>query len=209
LALDLRIGGGAKSEGRIRIAATQDFADHALPRVLRQFAKTHPRVRLDLRIGRSVELIEALEKSEADLCIVMREEPAADEIGIIREPMLWLAASEGLEDVGRELPLALLDPPCGFRNAALAALNKAGRPYRIAATSQSLAGLRTAIRAGLAVTLRTARWIGPGIKPSDDSLKLPEAGQAEFSIRIRAEAPRAVHDLGRMMQSELALPEHR
>jgi DNA-binding transcriptional LysR family regulator len=54
------------------------------------------------------------------------------------------------------LPLAILAPPCRFRDAALAALEREGRPYRVALETPSLSALRAAVEAGLAVTCRTA-----------------------------------------------------
>lgn len=196
---------GARSEGSVRLAATQDFAESALPKLLRQFAATHPKVRLELRIGRSIELAEAFERRELDVCLTMRMEPKSHEICIIREPMVWLASSEGLRTYDKELPLALLDPPCGFRVAALAALEKAGLPFRIAATSQSLSGLRTAVSAGLAVTVRTARWIGPGISKAEEKLELPDVGTAEFSVRLHPEASPSAQNLAQVMRDDLEI----
>ena len=194
---------GSRAGGRATIAATQDFAESGLPPILRLFAQTHPRLRLDLRIGRSGELSQAFELGEIDVLLTMRLAPASDEIAVLREATIWLASSEGLAVSGDELPLALLDAPCGFRVAALAALDRSRRPYRIAATSQSLSGLRTAVSAGLAVTLRTGRWIGPGVRQADKALKLPEAGDAVFAMRVRADAPAFAHDLGQLLRAEL------
>jgi DNA-binding transcriptional LysR family regulator len=197
---------GARAEGRISLAATQDFAEGGLAPLLRLFATTHPRIGLHLRVGRSVELLHAFEEGEADILVAMGTAPSADEVGVIREPMVWIGSVEGLAAGGDELPLALLDAPCGFRSAALSTLDQARRPYRIAATSQSLSGLRTAVAAGVAVTLRTPRWIGPGLADAGASLQLPAAGEASFSIRVRAEARPSAHSLGRLIYDQLRAP---
>ena len=166
---EARLGiAGLAAGGRVGLGVTQDFADTALPPLLAAFARAHPRVRLDLRIGRSVELGAALDAAQVDLVLAVRGAARAGEVAVLREPMLWLAARGGLAVPAEpELPLAVLDPPCGFRDAAIAALGRAGRPHRIAATSPSLAGLRAALRAGLAVTARTARFADaePGPAP--------------------------------------------
>src|SRR5262245_14424203 len=47
---------GARADGRVVLGATQDFSESVLPVLLRSFARTHPRVRLELRIARSYEL---------------------------------------------------------------------------------------------------------------------------------------------------------
>lgn len=196
---------GARAEGRLTVATTQDFAEHGLAPLLRLFAGTHARLRLNLRVGRSGELSNAFEAGDIDVLIAMRLKPSADEVAVLREPMIWLAAADGLMRADGEVPLALLDPPCGFRDAALTALERAGRRYRVAATSQSLSGLRAAVGAGVALTARTARWIGPGIAPGPAELGLPDLGEAVFSIRVRPDAPPSAQDLGNLMADGLAV----
>jgi len=192
---------GARADGQVSFGATQDFADTALHGVLRAFARTHARVRLDLRVGRSAELTKGFEEGAVDVVLTMRLAPMPDEVAVLREPMLWLASSEGLATAPEPLPLALLDPPCGFRNAALSALERAGRPYRIAATSPSLSGLRAAVRAGIAVTARTSRWIGADIGKASD--RLPDLPEAEFAIRLRADALGPAADFARLLGDAL------
>lgn len=195
---------GSRAEGRLTVATTQDFAEHGLAPLLRLFAGTHARVRLNLRVGRSAELTQAFEAGDVDLLIAMRLKPSPDEVAVLREPMVWLAGEPGLLRPEEELPLALLDPPCGFRDAALSALDRAGRGYRIAATSQSLSGLRAAVGAGIAVTLRTARWCGGGIVAAPAGLGLPDAGEAAFAIRVRSGALPIAQDLGLLLGDGLS-----
>lgn len=190
---------GARADGRIALGCTQDFAESGLPDILRLFADTHPRLRLDLRIGRSAELAGAFERGELDLALAMRSGASTDERLVLREPMIWLGAAECLKRAGGEVPLALLDAPCGFRNAAIAALDGAGRRYRIAATSASLSGLAAAVKAGIAVTARTARMAGGGIARLDGAFALPALPEAEFSLRLRPDAATPAHDLADLL----------
>jgi DNA-binding transcriptional LysR family regulator len=200
---------GTRADGHVSIGATQDFADSMLPNLLRDFARTHARVRLDLRVGRTIELAKAFEEGVIDILLAMRLVPAADEVGLLREPMLWLSASEGLATTHVELPVAFLDPPCGFRHAAMAALDAAGRSYRIAATSPSLSGLRAAVRGGIAVTVRTARFLNAGIVTAPDAYGLPDLPEAEFSIRLRADAAGPAGDLAQLLGDVLDAPRSR
>jgi DNA-binding transcriptional LysR family regulator len=198
---------GARADGRVAIGTTQDFADSGLPDLLRAFAASHPRVRIELRVGRSAELAEALQSGGLDLAIVMRQAPSAEEVGVLREPMVWLCSQKGLASRQDELPLALLDPHCGFREAAVAALDAAGRRYRIAAGSASLAGLRAAVNAGIALTLRTARFAHSGIVEAPRELGLPPVPIAEFAIRLRQDADRPARDLATLFAGNLALSD--
>lgn len=196
---------GVRADGRVAIGTTQDFADSGLPNLLRAFAASYPRVRIELRVGRSAELAEALQTGILDLMVAMRQAPAPDEIGVLREPMMWLCSQRGLATPQNELPLALLDPHCGFREAAIAALDRAGRRYRIAAGSASLAGLRTAVNAGIALTLRTARFAHSGIVEAPRDLGLPPVPTAEFAIRLRQDAEPPAQDLAALFSGNLAL----
>lgn len=196
---------GARAAGHVAIGTTQDFADSGLPDLLRAFAASHPRVRIELRVGRSAELAQALQAGNLDLAIIMRRTAAPDEVGVLREPMMWLCSQEGLASQQDGLPLALLDPICGFREAAIAALDAAGRRYRIAAGSASLAGLRTAVNAGIALTLRTARFAHSGIVEAPRDFDLPAVPVAEFAIRLRTQADAPARDLAALLSGNLAL----
>lgn len=194
---------GARADGRIALGSTQDFADTALPALLRRFARSHPRVRLDLRIGRTKELTAAYEQGQIDILLTMRQGPAADELLVLREPMIWLCSEIGLNSAEPELPLAVLDPPCAFRSAAIAALENANCPFRIAATSPSLSGIRAAVLSGIAVTARTGRLLAVGIAAAPDNLDLPPLPGAEFSLRLRPQAGNAPSDLAALLSEEL------
>jgi hypothetical protein len=118
---------------------------------------------------------------------------------------MWLCSQKGLVSRQDELPLALLDPHCGFREAAIAALDTTGRRYRIAAGSASLAGLRTAVNAGIALTLRTARFAHSGIVEAPRDLGLPPVPIAEFAIRLRQDAEPPAQHLAALFSGNLAL----
>jgi DNA-binding transcriptional LysR family regulator len=73
-------------------------------------------------------------------------------------PLAWIgaASSKAAWTPVEPIPLVVYEAPCFFRQRALAALDGAGVPWRIAFTSPSLHGLWAAVEAGLGVTLRTA-----------------------------------------------------
>jgi DNA-binding transcriptional LysR family regulator len=194
---------GAAADGSVSLGVTQDFADTDLPMLLNLFARSHPRIRIDLRVGRSSELAETFKDGGVDVLILMRQATAASEVGVLTEPMCWLMARDGLVGPSEEIPLAVLDPPCGFRDAALRALDEIGRPYRLAATSPSLSGLRAAVRAGIAITARTARWTGPDIVLAPPHMRLPKLPKAEFSIRVRLGGDEAAHRLAEIIAEGL------
>lgn len=195
---------GLVTDGHIGVGLTQDLADSELPAILGQFARTHPRVRIDLRIGRTVELAEDLMSRRINVLVAVRRAVEHDEVAIIREPMHWLVARNTPADIAHdELPLALLDPPCSFRDAAMKALEAVGRSHRIAATSASLTGVFAAVRAGFAVTVRTSRWAAPGIVPAPPEFALPPLPDVEFSVRVHEQAGDAAQRLAAVIAEHM------
>ena len=195
---------GTEAKGRVVLGITQDFTGSALPAAVKSFARTHGHMRIDLRVGRSVELFHDFAAGRIDVLVAMRRSIEPDETAIIREPMHWFTATDGLAGViASPLPIAVLESPCEFRDTALRSLDAAGYPFYIATSSQSLAGLSVAVRAGVAITVRTSRWIQDGIAIAPKELKLPKLPDAEFSIRIHADAADPTRHLADVLVSSL------
>ena len=137
--------------GPARIGLVQDFAETLLSGVLAQFAHLNPETQLQVRVGGSQELLNLLSSDRLDvvLCMGAADDPAA----IRTAPVSWLGdAALASQEV---LPLAVLEAPCRFREAALGSLAAAGRAYRVVLETPSLSVLRAALEAGLGVSCRT------------------------------------------------------
>ncbi len=87
--------------------------------------------------------------------------------------MAWIARRGARWPPGDVLPLVLLEAPCAFRTAALAALDRAGVRWHVAFTSQSLSGIWAAVGAGLGVTVRTPAGVPRGLAVLDSTAGLP------------------------------------
>jgi len=165
--------------GPARIGFVQDFAETLLSGVLAGFTRLNPETQLQVRVGNSTELLDLMQADEMDvlLCMGARDDPAA----VRTAPMRWL----GNENLVRQevLPLAVLERPCRFRDAALAALEQAGRPYRIVLETPSLAALRAAVNSGLGLTCRTTHFIDTAIAYQE---ALPALPQVAYVRHIRA-----------------------
>ena len=51
---------GADLAGSVRLGMAQDFGEHVLTEVLGSFARVHPRVRIEARVARNLELMDEL-----------------------------------------------------------------------------------------------------------------------------------------------------
>jgi DNA-binding transcriptional LysR family regulator len=175
----LRYFAGSELRGRIRFGASEDFVQSRLPEVLREFTRVHRAVDLELTVGLSGGLLEALDAGELDLVLAKRR-PGEDRGQLVRrEKLVWLGSDPALAHPDRPLPLILYPPPSISRAIALEVLERAGRSWRIVCTSSSFSGLNAAALAGLGVTVQ-----GDGFVPAGLTLLpgLPDLGHIEFVI---------------------------
>ena len=137
--------------GELRIAAPDDYASTFMPGILVRFAETHPKVRIDLRSLPSHEAARQVERGEIDLALVTQGHGESGGEVLHREPLVWVAARGHCVHEADPLPLAVYHERCAFRRLAIQALDAVGRPWRIAYSSQSIAGIYAAVETGLAV----------------------------------------------------------
>jgi DNA-binding transcriptional LysR family regulator len=171
---------GDALSGPARVGFVQDFAEALLTGVLARFARLHPEIQLQVRVGGSAELLELMASDRMDvvLCMGDRDDPAA----VRTAPMAWLGDPDLAQlDV---IPLAVLETPCRFRDAALSALSRAGISHRIALETPSLQALRAAVDSGLGITCRTTHFMDRVID-EDGGSKLPPLPQVAYARHIR------------------------
>jgi DNA-binding transcriptional LysR family regulator len=165
--------------------------------VLARFAHRHPETQLQVRVGGSAELLDLLATDRLDVALCMG--PADDAAAIETAPMKWLG-DPALADQDI-LPLAVLERPCRFRDAALAALDKAGRPYRIVLETPSLSVLRAALDADLALTCRTGIFSDREIDIEESTAaRLPSLPEVAYTRHIGRDPHPTVERLSAMME---------
>lgn len=162
--------------GRLRFGTPDLYAAYLLPKVLARFAAAYPRVELDLHCARSPLLLERLRRGELDLVLATGQ--FGDRSGrLLRyEPLVWVAATGVRFPDDQPLPVALLPEGAVYTHHARVALERAGRAWRFACTSESIAGLQAAVLAGLAVSVVPACAVVEGTEvlgPADGLPGLP------------------------------------
>ena len=142
---------GPELTGGVRLGVPDDYVARFLPTVLVRFAGAYPMVEVEVSTDNSLLLDQMLRRDELDLALISCA--VVDDPGelIHREPMAWVVSANHLVHEADPVPLALTEAGCQMRTHALAALDGAERPYRIAYTSRSYTGLASFVCAGLAV----------------------------------------------------------
>ena len=140
-------------EGEVRFGAPEDFATTHLPGILGDYARAYPQVSLSVTCDLTLKLMDKMSQGELDLALIKREPVGADVgVPVWRERLVWVGAGEDVLPKDATVPLIASPAQCVYRKRATAALDAAGKSWRIAYTSPSLAGQHAALRAGLGVT---------------------------------------------------------
>lgn len=192
--------------GEIGIGAIQDFADTVLPSVLAQYRLSHPRVRITARVDRTTALIDAIGKGALDLAIGVSGWSSRPHEIIRKDKMMWLGSADFVLPEAGPVPLAVFEPPCSFREAAINALNEAGREWEIVFTSPSLSGLRAALEANLGITARTSKSFQGDLRALPRSSNLPTLPSVDFALYTRPDLPAPARRLCEIIVDQLKTP---
>lgn len=189
---------GTPLHGPLRIGFQEDFGDGLLTEVLGSLAQTHPQLQLEARIARNQALEQAITAGDLDIALLWQValEPTPALLGTL--PMQWIGQPEVLathQHSGTPLPLVVFDAPCLMRSRAIAALDHAGIPWRVAFTSSSLNGIWSAVKAGLGVTVRTPVGMPATLQCLANLPQLPPIGIALLSP-LSTPSPALTHLIG-------------
>lgn len=177
-------------EGEVRFGAPEDIATTFLPRILGEFARTHPKISLAVTCDYTANLLDQISKGALDLALIKRE-PMGPDLGVRvwREPLVWVAADTAAVDA-TVLPIVVAPSPDIYRKRALAALTDQGITFRVAFASPSLAGQHAALRAGLGIGVLSAAMTPKDLAILSAESGLPDLHETEIAL-VRARGARS------------------
>lgn len=194
---DARAGG---LTGTLRLGVPEEVGEPVLAGLVAGFVRAHPRIDLAVRCGLSAGFPEAVASGDLDAAVCDVEASETDWPVLATVPRAWVTASAHHPEKRDPLPVALFDRDCAWRDLAVQALERTGRPYRIVYTSESVAGIVAAVRSGLAVALMgnadMGRW-GPGLERVEG---LPAVPPSRLVLMRR---PRLDPEIGTALEAAL------
>jgi DNA-binding transcriptional LysR family regulator len=179
----------------IRVGLAQDFVDGPIAVALAAFQDLQTELQLKVQVGASDALFASLKRGEIDLALGFGEAEGGAPLRV--DALTWIGRQDlPTRDV---LPLAVLEGPCLFRDAAIAALDKAGRPWRIAMETRDLSNLRAAVQAGVGLTCRTPFW--SDLHTLDRAAALPRLPAVATWLAVRPDAPQGAERLAGLIRT--------
>lgn len=150
--------------GRIRLGVTEDMTSGGISRVLGRFTRLHPAVSVQIGVAQSRVIADRLERGELDAGVfqVFAADRRPDDVTLIEDGLHWVKSPDLALDTARPMPFLAFDDDCFYRDWALHRAARPGAGFRIVMECASIAGMTSAVRAGLGVTLLNGRHIEPG-----------------------------------------------
>ena len=141
----------------IRIGVPEDIVTLPMSEIFARFAERHREVRLDVTTGLSRDL---------DMVVVKEAAASPDHRASFPEAMAWFESAERAGPWTDPVPLVTFPPGGLYREAMFERVERARRHWYVAFTATSLASVRTAVAAGLGLSLLPrAAAEGCGIRP--------------------------------------------
>lgn len=174
-------------QGSIRIGAPHDLAETLLPNMLSRFARSYPQLKMEIHVGRSPFLMQALKRREIDMTLSTRRDPDHPGMVLRTSPTVWICAHDFHFNPALPIPLVLADEPSLYRELALQHLNRLRLPWHISYLAPTLVGIKAAVRAGLGITARSIDMLGPDLRVLGDAEGLPRLPDVNFHLYLANE----------------------
>lgn len=169
-------------EGEVRFGLPENFASICLSEVLADFSRIHPRILLNIECDLTLNLFEKFKKGDFDIVLVKmnRPEDFPNGVDVWSEPLKWVG-DKNLIYHNKPIPLVLSPQPCVYRNAAINALEKQGRSWRLVFSSTSYASTIAAVKAGMGVTVMPGTMIPTDLQELEAKI-IPVLPDAHVSL---------------------------
>lgn len=178
---------GPELEGDVTVGLIDSFGGVRMARVFAGFARSHPKVTVNVMVATTVNLVPQLDSNQADLILLTpggAEDWRDGDFVLHEEPLAWIARDGGQAMRQRPVPLAVSEHGCAWRDIATEALQGRGMETRIAYVSDHDSGQVAAAEADLAVAPMPRSYLGPGLIELGAKEGFAPLGSAKVALRM-------------------------
>lgn len=180
---------GVDLEGELRLGITDYFRPAQLATLLARLGQQYPQVRLQVTVCKSGEVEAGHVEGRFDLGLSMRVMQAGPGAGrpspgpaLRREPLRWVAAPGVWPAPGQPLRLLALPDSCALHQFTVGLLQRRRVRHDIVHVASGVAGLQSALAAGLGIACLNESALGAGVVPLSPPHGLPALPQAGFYL---------------------------
>lgn len=186
---------------RVSLGMAEMFVAPVLDRLLPELRRVAPETELSLWTEATPELIAGLRRGSLDIALLAGDAPDMP----AREPLfsreaVWIGP-EALDLHRLEtLPVIIWGEGSDYARSVLGALERSGRPYRVAMSTKSFGGMMSAARAGIGLAAGLAENAETGLRVLGEENGLPPIRTLNVSVARRPDArSRDVRDVERLI----------
>ena len=186
---------GEALAGELRLGVTDYFRPAELTGMLARLDQRYPQLRLRVRIVKSAEVEQAYARGDIDIGLTMRLGGTAAAPGRVsgkraprplrRESLHWVAAPGMRRLQGQALRLLALPDTCAFHQYVVQLLRRRSIPFKVVHEASGVAGLQSAIAAGLGVACLNASSMNGDVVNLAAPHGLPRLPAATFHLLSR------------------------
>ena len=181
---------GSAMSGRLRFGAADELALTELPIILRDFRQLYPRINLELTVTQSGTLVRRLEANHLDLVFVNQAADSGRGQLVRRDRLVWAGVDRLQLDPGAPVPLITYQAPSLSRAAAIGALERAHRTWRITCNTREINAVLAATRAGIGIAVLAQSRVPGDLRVLSGRFDLPALPEVEMALLANPRAAR-------------------
>lgn len=199
----LDVMAGAAVGAIVRLGVPEDFVASRATRVLADFSRRHPQVKLEITSGLCSGLVSSYDRGELDLILVKQRRHSRAAVACRPETLAWIDSAKHPCLRADPVPLVTFPPRGLYREDIIRAIEAMGRNWRIAYTCSSLNGIQHAVAAGLGISLLPLRTVTRDHAVLGAREGLPTVDDYEIGLFHRPTADATVQALARALADML------
>lgn len=178
-------------KGRVRLGVPDDFVIEQLYSVISRCLASHPSLNIDIISTVSSKLQKLYQQRKLDIvlykAVTSQNDGGLDNEILRSEPLYWVANMATAFDQFDEIPLVVFTDGCVYRKAAIEALEKLGKKWRISYTSASYENIRRAVTAGLGIGILSRSAVNVEHVVLNHEHRFPDLPMVHLVMTVRSD----------------------
>lgn len=193
--------------GWIRVGVPTDFSNTFLLGAITRFAASHPDVRIEVESRLSRDLRTEMAADRLDLVVAIA--PTQDEAYLVNSATIqpiWVVAEGFRWDPKSPLPLIRHPDPCEYADRMRGAMRGARRAWKTQLVSSDVAGIQSAVLAGIGASALTPATLVPGMRIGTQAEGFPALQPLRIGLFYKhARLSKAGHGLAQWLLQQVML----
>lgn len=193
--------------GWIKVGLPTDFSNAFLLGAITRFAASQPDVRIEVESRLSRDLRQDLAADRLDIAVCIT--PGEDDAFLVNSATItpiWAVAEGFRWDARTTLPLVRHPDPCEYADRMRNALRSARRNWQTRLVSVDVAGIQTAILAGIGASALTPATLTPGMRVGTLAEGFPPLAPLRIGLFYKhARLSKAGHALAQWLVQQVML----